>query len=99
MYKITREQKIDALKAARRLIKSKEEGYICHALPYTLAGKYLRRYIMRELQDRGEFSNWLCDFRFDLYDKLKWSGTSHQFSEKMRKLRLQWIDWMIKNAT
>ena len=95
----TRKEKIAVLKSARHRIKTKRSNFICHALPMTPIGEYLKRYIMRELQGRGEFSNWLCDFRFDLYDKLRWSGTSHQFSEKMRKLRLQWLDWMIKNAT
>lgn len=96
--KFTREEKIAVLKSARYRIKTKRTDFICHALPATSIGEYLKRYIMRELQGRREFSNWLCDFRFDLYDKLRWSGTPHQFSEKMRKLRLQWLDWMIENA-
>lgn len=91
MYKITREQKIDALKAARRLIKSKEEGYICHALPYTSAGKYLRRYIMRELQGMQSLSNWFYKYRRTVPMRSR--------SKTMRQIRLQWIDWMIENAT
>ena len=95
MYKITREQKIDALKAARRLIKSKEEGYICHALPYTSAGKYLRRYIMRELQGTQSLSNWFYKYRRDAFD----SVSMRSYPKTMRQIRLQWIDWMIENAT
>lgn len=91
MFDITREQKIDALKSARRLIKSKKEGYICHALPYTLAGKYLRRYIMRELQGTQTLSNWF----YRHYSNVPMRG----HPKTMRQIRLQWIDWMIENAT
>lgn len=95
MLNITREQKIDALKSARRLIRSKKEGYICHALPYTLAGKYLRRYIMRELQGTQSLSNWFYKHRYAVLD----SAAMRSYPKTMRQIRLQWIDWMIKNAT
>ncbi len=95
----TREEKVNALKIARYRIETKRSDFICHALSSFPVSRYLKKYIMKELRGRGEFSNWLCDFRPVLYGELRWSGTSHQFGKKIRKLRIQWIDWMIENAT
>lgn len=101
MLKITREQKIEALKFARERIKHKRNEFICHALPNNAARDYLKAYIMKALQGDREYSNWLGKKHPTKYQEWvnKYRTNPDYFDNQCRRARLAWIDWMIKNAT
>ena len=99
--KFTREQKIGALRFARHRIETKTNEFLCFALPSSPVGEYLRRYVREELQESHEFSGWLCLNRPELHATLLGPGIipGPTYDDEIRKLRIQWIDWMIENAT
>jgi hypothetical protein len=86
----TKAQKIKSLKIARAKIKSGEHEYICIALHKTPAHDYLRKYISSLLSPYSSYENWLNKYHIPF---------SKQTPMLIKKGRLQWIDWMIKNAT
>lgn len=85
----TREQKIASLKIARKRLVSNEEDYICVALAGTPACKYLKEYILKELGGSYTYRSWL---RTNLTE-------DPITNEEVKQGRIQWIDWMIDNAT
>jgi hypothetical protein len=99
--RFTREQKIGALRFARHRIKTKVDEFLCFALPSSPVGEYLKRYVREELQESHEFSAWLCLNRPELHAALHGPDLMpcSTYDDKIRKLRIQWIDWMIENAT
>ena len=99
--RFTREQKIGALRFARHRIETKANEFLCFALPSSPVGGYLKRYVREELQESHEFSQWLCQNRPKLHVTLYGSGSlpCSTYDDEIRKLRIQWIDWMIENAT
>lgn len=93
MMKVTKENKIKALRATRVFIAREDETFICHALSHVIVedpnmGRvcmYLKGYISRELYPHGSLYQWLV-------------GQSRS-TEHMIQYKLQWIDWMIENMT
>lgn len=89
------EIKIDLLKMAKKLIKTKEESYICFAVsraaykhenPCAIrAGDQLEKYIQKALGINTFLSGWQRSNGFD--DRV--------CKARIRQDRLAWIDWMI----
>lgn len=90
MYKPTKAQKIVALRLAKRHIKADLDAFICHALDYCpdiKTAKYLREYLSNQLAPHGSLEGWFfANYRGPAIKSVK-------------EARLQWIDWMIANAT
>lgn len=96
----TNEQKVEALKAARRMIEEKRHSYICNALDQevadgsahlSIAAAELCAYMHASLGGpRGFYKfdptleNWQTD-----------NGLGSRASAQTRADRLAWIDWMI----
>ncbi|ACR15026.1 hypothetical protein BcepIL02_gp33 [Burkholderia phage BcepIL02] len=84
-------KKREALKLARELIESGEEGYVCLALKSVARSRpdlrasvaSLRRYIMRKLRPYAFLGGWQRKQGIWRYD------------EQQRADRLAWIDWML----
>jgi hypothetical protein len=86
----TKAQKIKSLKIAKNRIKSGIEIYICFALKGTRAENYLRKYIDKSLSGCAGYATWLNKYHIPYLEQ----------TPMLRKQgRLQWIDWMIENAT
>lgn len=91
MYKPTKAQKVRALRAARKDIKSAKHTFICSALPEDKVGDYLRDYIMKKLGGYSTYASWMREMHPKEWIKADWYD--------MREARVQWINWMIANAT
>jgi len=94
MPRITKEQKIEALQEARRQLAKNPADYwdgICSCLPSTDAGYAMRAYISSALGSHGWLGGWLRINRPEL------QITPHVYADikRLKKYRLQWIDWMI----
>lgn len=89
---ITKESKIKVLKYARKRIESFKNDFICQALENSTKNRravnYLKLYIIKQLDGNLTLSGWLED-----------NIEGEAYTDNMRKIRLQWIDWMIANAT
>lgn len=92
--------KIEILRAARKLIKSEGASVICFAIDYVIAGKSqesishadeLGAWIGNMLGDSAYYSQWLRLHHPAFVDALPVINGIKDF----RPGRLQWIDWMI----
>lgn len=79
----------EALMIAREGIKSGWHEFICHALPETPTGDYLRGYICSAIQEQTGYSH-LNAF---IYRELK--DIRPVTAEAMKEYRLRYIDWML----
>lgn len=103
MSKITAQEKIEALQHAKRRLKTYFKKYhrstgICHALPGTPAGDYLRKYIMGLINGSSFVTTWVLRkvYGGDWIAQKVVGITSDTFWQKQYHLyRLRWIDHLI----
>jgi hypothetical protein len=97
--KTIKEHKIAALQWAYKQIKNDCSYYICYALndyyfkvdnskKSQKAVYYLTNYISKALKGYTFLDNWLVD-----KENLKWAKVSN--TDKIRRTRLAWIEWML----
>lgn len=91
--KPTKAQKIASLEIARGRIESEEECYICWALEGTPADEHLCYYIIKALGVSCTYSGWLYNNHLSFYKAVQDSDP------RFKEGRIQYIDWMIANAT
>lgn len=88
---------VDILKRARVLIENQEEYYVCHAIAavcgkYDEGGMFLQNWIYRLLNDYFTLESWLInDQGIAVFDT-----PEGERKARLLSLRLEWIDWMIK---
>lgn len=85
-----------ALQIAYKKIESKQEYHICHALPNTTTGDYLRAFVSSNMRSSFVLKEYgHHPFSLETFVKYERNNGTMPTVDQMREYRLAWLQYMM----